>query len=43
MFNRDYEDVLFSYPALVDGIMGPNAGSTWFRKVRFSVWIGYDF
>jgi hypothetical protein len=43
MFNRDYEDVLFSYPALVDGIAGPNAGSTWFRKVRFSVWIGYDF
>ena len=22
---------------------GPNAGSTWFRKVKFSVWIGYDF
>ncbi|HET7216418.1 MAG TPA: hypothetical protein VFJ02_00155 [Vicinamibacterales bacterium] len=43
MFNRDYEDVLFSYPALVDGIQGPNAGSTWFRKVKFSVWIGYDF
>ena len=23
--------------------VGPNAGSTWFRKVKFSVWIGYDF
>jgi hypothetical protein len=43
MFNRDYEDVLFAYPALVDGIQGPNAGSTWFRRVKFSVWIGYDF
>jgi WD40-like Beta Propeller Repeat len=43
LFNRDYEDVLFSYPALVDGIQGPNAGSTWFRRVKFSVWIGYDF
>jgi hypothetical protein len=28
---------------LVDGIQGPNAGSTWFRRARFSVWIGYDF
>ncbi len=43
MFNRDYEDVVFAYPAAVDGDFGPNAGSTWFRKVRFSVWIGYDF
>ncbi|HEY6615998.1 MAG TPA: hypothetical protein VIZ32_15815, partial [Vicinamibacterales bacterium] len=43
MFNRDYEDVVYAYPAAVDGDFGPNAGSTWFRKVRFSVWIGYDF
>jgi hypothetical protein len=43
MFNRAYEDVVFAYPAAVDGDFGPNAGSTWFRKVRFSVWIGYDF
>ena len=43
LFNRDYEDVVFSYPAAVDGVVGPQAGSTWFRKVKFSVWIGYDF
>jgi hypothetical protein len=43
LFNRDYEDVVFSYPAAVDGVVGPNAGSSWFRKVKFSVWIGYDF
>ena len=43
LFNRDYEDVVFAYPAAVDGEFGPNAGSTWFRKVKFSVWIGYDF
>jgi hypothetical protein len=43
LFNKDYEDVLFAYPALVDGVQGPNAGSTWFRRSKFSVWIGYDF
>jgi hypothetical protein len=43
LFNRAYEDVVFAYPAAVDGEFGPNAGSTWFRKVKFSVWIGYDF
>jgi hypothetical protein len=43
LFNRDWEDVVFSYPAAVEGVVGPNAGSTWFRKVKFSVWIGYDF
>jgi hypothetical protein len=43
MFNRDYEDVVYSYPAAVDGVVGPNAGSQWFRRVKFSVWIGYDF
>ena len=43
LFNKDYEDVVFSYPAAVDGDVGPGAGSKWFRKVKFSVWIGYDF
>jgi len=43
LFNRDWEDVVFSYPAAVEGVVGPNAGSSWFRKVKFSVWIGYDF
>jgi hypothetical protein len=43
MFNRDYEDVVYAYRAALDGYTGPNAGSTWLRKVKFSVWIGYDF
>jgi hypothetical protein len=43
LFNRSWEDVVYSYPAAVDGFLGPNAGSTWFRRVKFSVWIGYDF
>ena len=33
LFNRDWEDALFS----------PYGGSDEFRKVKFSVWIGYDF
>jgi hypothetical protein len=26
-----------------DGYGGPNAGSEWFRKPQFSIWIGYDW
>ena len=33
MFNRDYEDYVFSY----------EGGSRPFRKVKFAVWMGYDF
>jgi WD40-like Beta Propeller Repeat len=33
LFNREWEDVVFAY----------QGGSTWFRKPRFAVWIGYDF
>jgi hypothetical protein len=33
LFNRDWEDALFR----------PYGGSDEFRKVKFSVWIGYDF
>jgi hypothetical protein len=33
LFNRDWEDVLFA----------AYGGSSEFRKVRFAVWIGYDF
>ena len=33
LFNRDWEDVLFAQ----------EGGSNEFRKVRFSLWIGYDF
>ena len=43
LFNKDYENAVFAYPALVDGVQGPEAGSTWFRRSKFSVWIGYDF
>ena len=33
LFNRDWEDVLFSLAG----------GSSEFRKVKFTMWIGYDF
>jgi hypothetical protein len=33
LFNKDYEDVLFSL----------EGGSSAFRKPKFSMWIGYDF
>ena len=39
----DVDDLHERLAPLVDGVLGPNAGSTWFRKVKFSVWIGYDF
>jgi hypothetical protein len=40
LFNRDWEDYLFSYQALSDG---ESSGSRWLRRPKFSVWIGYDF
>jgi hypothetical protein len=40
MFNRDWEDALFAYRALAEG---DASGSDWLRKVKFSLWIGYDF
>jgi hypothetical protein len=33
LFNRQWEDALFAY----------QGGSTWFRRARFDLWIGYDF
>jgi hypothetical protein len=39
LLNKDYEDYIFAYQGLQDGV----SGSKWFRKPRFSVWIGYDF
>jgi hypothetical protein len=33
LFNRDWEDALFAL----------SGGSSEFRKMRFDVWIGYDF
>jgi hypothetical protein len=39
LLNKDYEDYVFAYEGIQDG----TTGSKWFRKPRFSVWIGYDF
>jgi hypothetical protein len=33
LFNKQWEDALFAF----------NGGSSWFRKARFALWIGYDF
>jgi outer membrane protein assembly factor BamA len=40
LLNKDYEDVIYSYQALLDG---QSSGSRWLRRPKFSVWIGYDF
>jgi hypothetical protein len=39
LLNRGWEDALFSFQGLVNG----TSGSEWFRKMKFSFWIGYDF
>jgi len=39
LFNKNWEDALFYYPASLENMTGSN----WFRKVKFSFWIGYDF
>jgi WD40 repeat protein len=33
LFNKDWEDVVYSL----------QGGSSWFRRAKFDVWIGYDF
>ncbi len=40
LFNRAWEDAVFESEAQANGFLG---GSDYFRKVRFQVWIGYDF
>ena len=40
LFNRDWEDLVYAYPAAANGF---SRGSDWLRKVKFSLWIGYDF
>ncbi len=42
-FNRDYEDMLFYYPASVVDPSHTLRGSDFFRKVKFQFWIGYNF
>jgi WD40-like Beta Propeller Repeat len=39
LFNSSWEDQVFS----AEGTAAGTSGSTWFRKPRFAVWIGYDF
>jgi hypothetical protein len=39
LMNKDYEDYVFAYQGIQEG----ESGSKWFRKPRFTVWIGYDF
>ena len=39
LMNKDYEDYVFAYQGIQEG----ETGSKWFRKPRFTVWIGYDF
>jgi hypothetical protein len=39
LLNKQYEDYIFAYEGIQEGM----SGSKWFRKPRFSVWIGYDF
>ena len=41
LLNREWEDAVYSYDALLDGWSG--RPSEWFRKPKFTVWIGYDF
>jgi WD40 repeat protein len=40
LLNKDWEDLRFNAEAVAEGV---SSGSTWFRKPRFAVWIGYDF
>jgi len=41
LMNREWEDVVYSYDAIIDGWSG--RASDWFRRPKFTVWIGYDF
>ena len=39
LLNRGWEDALFAFQGRPNG----TSGSEWFRKMKFSFWIGYDF
>ena len=45
LFNKEWEDALFNKDVPCDelGLSNNCGGSSAFRKVRFAVWIGYDF
>jgi hypothetical protein len=40
LLNKHWEDLRFAADAFADGAA---SGSSWFRKPRFAMWIGYDF
>jgi hypothetical protein len=40
LFNREYENYLFQAQANAEGYF---SGSEWFRRPKFSFWIGYDW
>jgi hypothetical protein len=40
LMNKSWEDYVFAYNATLDGL---SSGSQWFRRPKFSIWIGYDF
>ena len=39
LMNKDWENLVYAYQGFLDG----KTGSEWFRKVKFAMWIGYDF
>jgi hypothetical protein len=39
LLNEDWENFVFAFQGAQEGV----PGSQWFRKPRFSMWIGYDF
>jgi hypothetical protein len=43
LFNRDWEDLVYHAAANEGNPFGTTRGSDWLRKVKFSLWIGYDF
>ena len=43
LFNRDWEDLVYAYQANAENPGTVVRGSDWLRKVKFSLWIGYDF
>ena len=43
LFNRGWEDAYFALPAFLADPSGFTTGSDWFRRMRFTWWIGYDF
>jgi hypothetical protein len=40
LLNKQWEDVVFGPQAAAEGI---SSGSAWFRKPKFTMWIGYDW